>query len=204
MEQQEQSNVEQQVQTETEQLTVEQQLQRSEENYKLLVEENSKLIEENDKLTSEKEKLQATVNRLQSSADKSDTYLNQLVAMKNDFESYKRRMRFNEENSKSQGIASAVERIFPIIDTFNMAKKHLADDNLKAFEMVEEQFVKVLTELGVVKMDVMGKPFDAMTMNALAKVPAEEGKQDIVVEVYKDGYMLGDKVLRYAEVVVGQ
>ena len=70
--------------------------------------------------------------------------------------------------------------------------------------MVEEQFVKVLTELGVVKMDVMGKPFDAMTMNALAKVPAEEGKQDIVVEVYKDGYMLGDKVLRYAEVVVGQ
>lgn len=204
MEQQEQSNVEQQVQAETEQLTVEQQLQRSEENYKLLVEENSKLIEENDKLTSEKEKLQATVNRLQSSADKSDTYLNQLVAMKNDFESYKRRMRFNEENSKSQGIASAVERIFPIIDTFGMAKKHLSDDNLKAFEMVEEQFVKVLTELGVVKMDVMGKTFDAMMMNALAKVPAEEGKQDIVVEVYKDGYMLGDKVLRYAEVIVGQ
>ncbi len=180
-----------------EELTAEQKLEKLEENYKLLTEENERLIQESDKLT-------ATINRLQSSADKSDSYLTQLVALKNDFDSYKKRMRFNEENSKAQGIAGVVEKIFPILDTFAIARKHLNDENLKAFEMVEEQFRHVLDELGVVKMDVLGKPFDATTMNALAKVPAEEGKTDLVVEVYKDGYTFNDKVLRYAEVVVGQ
>lgn len=170
---------------------------------KALTEENEKLIAENEKLSEENQKLHKTCHRLQSSADKSDSYLSQLVAMKNDFESYKRRMKFNAEQAKAEGISSAVTKLIAVIDTFEIAAKHLDGDNLKAFSMVQAQFMQVLADLGVTQMDVMGKPFDPLTMNALSKTDCGEDKKDVVVEVYKNGYTLGDKILRYAEVIVG-
>ena len=155
-------------------------------------------------LTEENAKLQKTVNRLQSSADKSDTYLNQLVAMKNDFESYKRRMKFSAEQAKQEGVESVALKLVEIVDTFEIAKKHLTDEQtLKAFDMVYQQFVNTLHGFGIVAMDVKGKEFDHNTMNALQKLDYGPEMTDKVVEVYKNGYQMGEKVLRYAEVIVG-
>lgn len=168
-----------------------------------LTEENEKLISENEILTAENKKLKKTCDRLQSSADKSDSYLNQLVAMKNDFESYKRRMKFNGEQAKNEGIIAVVSKLIAICDNFELAAKHLDGENLKAFKMVETQFKQVLTDFGVKEMEVMGQPFDPMKMNALSKLERGDENKDLVVEVYKNGYELNDKVLRYAEVIVG-
>ena len=168
-----------------------------------LTEENEKLIAEVERLTAENEKLTKTCNRLQSSADKSDTYLNQLVAMKNDFESYKRRMKFNGEQAKLEGAQAVLVSLIAVCDTFELAKQHLEGDNLKAFNMVYQQFLEILKDNGVEEMDVINQPFDCMRMNALSKLDYGEDKRDLVVEVYKKGYVMGDKVLRYAEVIVG-
>ena len=154
-------------------------------------------------LTEENEKLTKTCNRLQSSADKSDTYLNQLVAMKNDFESYKRRMKFNGEQSRVEGAQEVIVKMIAVCDNFELAKQHLSDENLKAFQMVYDQFLQILMDCGVEEMDVLGQPFDCMRMNALSKFDYGEDKRDLVVEVYKKGYVMGEKVLRYAEVLVG-
>lgn len=170
---------------------------------KALTAENEKLIAEVERLTAENEKLDKTCKRLQSSADKSDTYLNQLVAMKNDFESYKRRMKFNGEQAKIEGAQEVIVKMIAVCDNFELAKQHLEGDNLKAFEMVYNQFLQILKDCGVEEMDVMGQPFDCMKMNALSKFDYGEDKRDLVVEVYKKGYVMGDKVLRYAEVIVG-
>lgn len=181
---------------------VEAQSQLSEVEQALVI-ENEKLIAEIDTLTQENEKLKKTVDRLQSSADKSDTYLNQLVAMKNDFESYKRRMKLNTEQAQMQGVIQVVTKLIDICDTFELASKHLEGDNLKGFEMVHQQFLQILAEFGVKEIEAMGQPFDCMTMNALSKIDLGEENTDKVVEVYKKGYILGEKVIRYAEVIVG-
>lgn len=157
-----------------------------------------------EQLSQEKEKLTKTIARLQSSADKSDTYLNQLVAMKNDFESYKRRMKFSAEQAKAEGVQSVALKLIEIADTFEIARKHIADEEtLKAFEMVHQQFVQVLHGFGVVEMDVKGQQFDHNTMNALSQMDYGEENSGKVVEVYKNGYTMGEKILRYAEVIVG-
>ena len=170
---------------------------------KALTEENEKLIGEVERLTEENKKIQKTCDRLQHSADKSDTYLNQLVAMKNDFESYKRRMKFNGEQAKLEGAQQVLVSLIAVCDTFELAKQHLEGDNLKAFNMVHQQFLEILKDNGVEEMDVLNQPFDCMKMNALSKLDYGEDKRDLVVEVYKKGYVMGDKVLRYAEVIVG-
>ena len=168
-----------------------------------LTEENEKLIGEVERLTEENKKLKKTCDRLQSSADKSDTYLNQLVAMKNDFESYKRRMKFNGEQAKTEGAQAVLVSLIAVCDTFELAKQHLEGDNLKAFNMVYQQFLGILKDNGVEEMDVLNQPFDPMKMNALSKLDYGQDKRDLVVGVYKKGYVMGDKVLRYAEVIVG-
>ena len=170
---------------------------------KALTEENEKLIAQLEQLTAENEKLTKTCARLQSSADKSDTYLNQLVAMKNDFESYKRRMKFNGEQARTEGMQAVITKMIAVCDNFELAKQHLADENLKAFQMVYDQFLQILKECGVEEMDVIGQPFDPLRMNALSKLDRGEDNRDLVVEVYKKGYVMGDKILRYAEVIVG-
>ena len=170
---------------------------------KALTDENEKLIAEVERLTSENEKLTKTCARLQSSADKSDTYLNQLVAMKNDFESYKRRMKFNGEQAKTEGMQAVISKMISVCDNFELAKQHLTEENLKAFQMVYDQFLQILKECGVQEIDVIGQPFDPASMNALSKMDYGEDKRDLVVEVYKKGYVMGDKILRYAEVIVG-
>lgn len=156
-----------------------------------LTAENESLIAELDKATEENKKLTETVARLQSSADKSDAYLTQLVAMKNDFESYKRRMKFSAEQAKQDGVLSVAQKLIAVADNFELAGKHLEGDNLKAFEMIHKQFVDILHEIGVVETDVLGKPFDHNSMNALSKLDRGEENKDLVVEVYKKGYMFG-------------
>lgn len=157
-----------------------------------------------EQLQTENEKLQKTVARLQSSADKSDTYLNQLVAIKNDFDSYKRRMRTNTEQAKQEGVQSVALKLIEIADTFEIALKHLTDEEtIRAFEMVHQQFVQTLNGLNIFEMDVKGKEFDHMTMNALSQMDYGTENSGKVVEVYKNGYVMGEKVLRYAEVIVG-
>lgn len=157
-----------------------------------------------EQLQTENAKLQKTVARLQSSADKSDTYLNQLVAIKNDFDSYKRRMRTNTEQAKQEGVQSVALKLIEIADTFEIALKHLKDEEtIKAFEMVHQQFVQTLNGLNIFEMDVKGKEFDHMTMNALSQMDYGTENSGKVVEVYKNGYVMGEKVLRYAEVIVG-
>ena len=168
-----------------------------------LTAENESLIAELDKANEQNKKLTETVARLQSSADKSDAYLTQLVAMKNDFENYKRRMKLNTEQAKQEGVGSVAQKLIAVVDNFELASKHLSDDNLKAFEMIHKQFVDILHDIGVTETDVLGKPFDHNTMNALGKVDRGEENKDLVVEVYKKGYLFNEKVLRYAEVIVG-
>lgn len=167
-------------------------------------EESESAEEKIERLEAENAKLHKTVARLQSSADKSDAYLTQLVAIKNDFDSYKRRMRLNAEQARLEGVQSVALKLIEIADTFEIALKHLKDEEtIKAFEMVHQQFVQTLHGFGIVEMDVSGKEFDHMTMNALSQMDYGAENSGKVVEVYKNGYTMNDKVLRYAEVIVG-
>jgi len=189
---------EQQVQAEVEQ-TTEQVAQTDEK--QIVIDE---LVKENEQLIAANDKLAKTVARLQSSADNSDKFRDQLVALKSDFDSYKRRMRSDAEAQLQKGRMEVVEAVLPVLDTFDIAKAHLDEANLKAFEMVANQFVSILSSFGVEILDVAGQPFDPATMNALSTMDRGEENSGKVVEVYKKGYVCQGKVVRYAEVIVGK
>ena len=68
-----------------------------------------------------------------------------------------------------------------------------------------KSFKKVLEGEGVEEIDPTGEPFDAAFAEAIMAVPCEDGEESgTVKQVYLKGYKKGDKVLRYAQVIVTQ
>lgn len=108
---------------------------------------------------------------------------------------------------KGQDIAKA---ILPAVDNLNRALDIEVDDEnsqqlKKGVEMVANDIQSALSNNDVVKMDALNKKFDPNFHQAVKTVPVEKGQEsDTIVEVYQEGYMLKDRVLRPAMVVVAQ
>ncbi|MEG2159239.1 MAG: nucleotide exchange factor GrpE [Clostridia bacterium] len=154
-------------------------------------------IAENEELIAEQDKLKKEIT-------KSDKYLDQLVAMKNDFESYKRRIRFNNDEAQDKGKGDVIEKLIPVLDTFEIAKAHIKDeDTINAFSMILRQFEKVLQDIGVEEIETQDLPFDPTIANAITKRVTTDDKVGTVLEVYQKGYIYKGRVLRYSQVIVG-
>ncbi len=76
---------------------------------------------------------------------------------------------------------------------------------LKGVEMVRQQFLGALEGHGVSPIDASGQAFDPTQHDAISTVAVDDPRQaDIVVEVIKLGYRVGEEILRPASVVVGK
>lgn len=106
--------------------------------------------------------------------------------------------------------AGAITSLLPVLDDMERAitnNQGVEDPaTLKqGFELVQQKFTNILAMQGVKQMQAKGEPFDPELHEAITKVPAPapelKGK---VVEVIANGYLMNDKVIRYAKVVVGE
>ncbi len=78
-------------------------------------------------------------------------------------------------------------------------------ESLREGEMlVVKKFEDMLTKYDVHEMECTDRPFDADRQEAVARFAAGEQKSGLVIDVVQRGYMRGEKVLRYAKVVVGE
>jgi molecular chaperone GrpE len=75
---------------------------------------------------------------------------------------------------------------------------------LKGVQLVRDQFLAKLEGLGVMRVETRGQPFDAARHEAVSTAPVTDPAQDgVVVSVLREGYAIGDDLLRPAAVVVG-
>ncbi len=88
-------------------------------------------------------------------------------------------------------------KILPILDTLVLASKHSQDQSL---QVSIQQFLDVLKNEGITKIKTENEDFDPNTMEAIGTKKGEEGK---IIEEVRSGYMIGDKILRVAQVIVG-
>jgi molecular chaperone GrpE len=101
--------------------------------------------------------------------------------------------------------AQVVKDLLPVIDNFERALSHGPSDlknneYVKGVEAIVKQFEKTLEEIGVKKIETVGKPFDPHLHEAVS-VEGEGGEERISEEL-QAGYVLGDEVIRHAIVKV--
>ena len=123
-----------------------------------------------------------------------------------EYENYRRRTQNQAAVRYQEGRNDVIAALFPIGDNLERAMASCADENTKqGLDMVLKSFKKVLEGEGVEEIDPIGQPFNADTMEAIMAMPCADGEEaGMVKQVYVKGYKKGEKVLRYAQVIVTQ
>lgn len=97
--------------------------------------------------------------------------------------------------------------LLPILDDFKRAIKAQEDAGAReGMELIFNKFQNILKNKGLKPMeDTTGSDFDVDTMEAITRIPAPEDKlKGKVIDEVEQGFYLGNKILRYAKVVVGE
>ena len=136
----------------------------------------------------------------QELAGANDRYL-RLMA---DYDNYRKRSQKEKDNLYGEIRANAVKEFLPVFDNLERALAAETTDEAyrKGVEMIMAQFNKTLEKLGVTEIKSLGEKFDPQFHNAVMHVEDEEKGENEIVEVFQKGFMLGDKVIRFAMVKV--
>lgn len=115
-----------------------------------------------------------------------------------DYQNLEKRVAQEKSDIRAYAAQSVLTKLLPIVDGFELARRHLQDPGLSlALKELEAFFASV----GVKKVEVVGKPFDPNVMECIEVV---EGEDNIVREETLPGYTLHGKVIRVAQVKVGK
>lgn len=127
-----------------------------------------------------------------------------------EYENYRRRTAKEKSDLMTYGGEKVLSALLPVVDDLELALHNIdRSDDLGAIkqgiELIAQKFFNFLQKHGVEQMDVLQKPFDMASQQAIAMVktdnPEEKG---IVLDCTKKGYTLHEKILRFADVVVGE
>ncbi|NOT74678.1 MAG: nucleotide exchange factor GrpE [Cyclobacteriaceae bacterium] len=136
-------------------------------------------------------------------AESKDKY----VRLYAEFENHRRRTA-KEKLEMIQGAnEQLLKALLPIVDDFERGEKAFKDKNDKeseGFFLIQNKFRKTLDQYGVKLMEVgKGSEFNPDLHEAITSVQAEEKLKGKVVDVVEKGYLLNEKVIRFAKVVTG-
>ncbi len=152
-----------------------------------------------EKLLAEKEELEQKYNEL------NDRFLR----LYSEFDNFRKRTAKEKLELIKSASQDLVVDLLPVLDDFERGLKafedHHADPELiKGVELIYNKFYNILKQRGLKPMESMGKEFNTDWHEALTNIPApSEEMKGKVVDVIQTGYLLNDKVIRYAKVVVG-
>src|SRR3989337_976889 len=114
-----------------------------------------------------------------------------------DYQNLEKRTWNEKEETRRFAIQIFLERLLPVVDTFERATKHINDQGLT---LAQKELEAVLAEFGVTKIKTAGRELNPHEMECIEVTTGEENK---VVEELQSGYKLHEKILRVAKVKVG-
>lgn len=151
--------------------------------------------------------LMAKIDELTAQLEKEK---NDYLLLRAEFETYRRRTIKEREELIRNGSEKVLKGLLPVVDDFERGLKATQDVDDAAsvregLQLIYNKFVKFLESNGVKAIDSDGKEFDADLHEAIATIPAPSDElKGKVVDTTTRGYMLNDKVLRHAQVAVGE
>jgi molecular chaperone GrpE len=154
---------------------------------------------EDAKIREEMEALQAKL------AESQDKY----IRLFSEFDNYKKRTSRERVELIKTAASDVVSELLPVVDDFERALASFpADQEPDAIrlgvELVYTKLKGILEKQGLKEIEAMGAPFDTDYHEALTNIPSpDESMKGKVLDVIQKGYMLNDKVIRFARVVVG-
>ncbi|MGQ9867128.1 MAG: nucleotide exchange factor GrpE [Pseudanabaenaceae cyanobacterium] len=125
-----------------------------------------------------------------------------------DFENFRKRTQREKEEEEERITGKLLKKFLPVVDDFERAKLQIEPKTdgeasiHNSYQSVYRQIVKCLQEAGIHRMEVLGQPFDPNLHEAIAQEISETYAEGHIIEEFRPGYTIGEKVLRHALVKV--
>lgn len=158
-------------------------------------EENN--IEEDTLKTEENDNIQKSPEEIE---DLTDRYKRVLA----EFENYKKRSQKEREGLYNLILSDVIEVILPVLDNLENASKIETKDEeyKKGVELVLKQFQDVLKSKGVEEINALGETFDPSLHEAVSSIQDDSKGEKEIIQEYRKGYKIGNRVIRHSMVVV--
>lgn len=163
--------------------------------------------EENLEDSSKGGSVEEQINKLQEeNKELKDKYL-RIYA---EFDNFRKRSMKEKMEFMQTAARDTMSALLPVLDDFDRAKKIAEQPDSKevfseGVSLVYQKLYAVLTGKGLKKMESTGMEFDAELHEAVTEIPApSEDLKGKVVDTLEEGYLLNDKIIRYAKVVTGK
>ncbi len=132
-------------------------------------------------------------------AEAEDRYL-RLAA---EYDNFRKRSRAEREGVYAEAAADAVKELLPIFDNLERATQYTAPDKVaEGVELILKGLPDVFAKMKITVYGKAGEQFDPNIHNAVMHIEDEAYGENEIVDVFQQGYMLGDRVIRYAMVRV--
>jgi len=121
-----------------------------------------------------------------------------------EYDNFRRRSQREKDNLYGDIKADTLLKFLPVYDNLTRALNTPTEDEAykKGVEMIMTQFNSTMEKLGVTRIESLGAKFDPALHNAVMHVEDKEKGENEIVEVFQEGFRLGDKVIRFAMVKV--
>ena len=148
----------------------------------------------------EEEKQEAQSSPAEELKGANDRYLRLLA----EYDNYRKRSQKEKDSLYADIKSDTVAKFLPVYDNLVRALAQSTEDEAyrRGVEMIMTQFNTTLEKLGATRIESLGQKFDPSLHNAVMHVEDEEKGENEIVEVFQEGFMMGEKVIRFAMVKV--
>lgn len=150
---------------------------------------------------SELEAIQAKFDELKNEKDELyDKYLRTLA----EYDNFRKRSQREKDAIYGDATVDTVKKLLPVLDNFERALNYECKDEefKKGISLIQNTLVEVFENIGVKEIPAMDQQFDPNLHEAVMHIDNPAYEENIITDVYRKGYMLGDKVIRHTMVVV--
>lgn len=144
-----------------------------------------------------------------SAEEQVEIWRDKYMRLQAEFDNYRKRTLREKMDLVASGGADVLKSMLSVLDDVHraVAASEKSEDIAALREgerLVAQKFEETLRQKGVVEIEAVGEEFNPDFHEAVARFDAGKEKQGKVIDVIQRGYMLGEKVLRYVKVVVGE
>ena len=150
----------------------------------------------------------ATTKKVNELTEKNNELNDKYLRLYSEFDNYRKRTIKEKIDLQKSASQDLIADLLPVIDDFERAlqafEEHKADDEtIKGIELIYNKLFNLLIQKGLEPMNSMGTEFNTDYHEAITNIQVDDDMKGKVVDVIQKGYLLNDKVLRFAKVVVG-
>ena len=144
------------------------------------------------------------VEKMELAAKQLESVKDQFTRLTAEYDNYRKRTTREKDSIYQDAKADTIRAFLDVYDNLErgIAQYDEADVHRQGLELILRQFTEALTKLGVTEIESQGVPFDPEKHNAVMHTEDESAGENTIVEVFQKGFMIGDKVLRFAMVKV--